>query len=122
MLDNLKSCNQWLVNNKLSLHVGKTECILFGTRFKLNKASDFQVTYQNHVIKPQTHIKYLGVLLDNTLSGERFIFLQQHLTSTLSLQYYIPDSKLVLQARVNNFYTVRCDYCCVYILYRPLFR
>jgi ribonuclease P/MRP protein subunit RPP40 len=27
--DGLSKCKQWLVNNKLSLHVGKTECLLF---------------------------------------------------------------------------------------------
>ena len=26
----LESCSEWLVDNKLSLHLGKTECILFG--------------------------------------------------------------------------------------------
>ena len=26
----LSSCNQWVIDNKLSLHVGKTECIIFG--------------------------------------------------------------------------------------------
>ena len=25
----LESCSEWLVDNKLSLHLGKTECILF---------------------------------------------------------------------------------------------
>ena len=28
----LSNCSKWLVDNRLSLHVGKTECILFGTR------------------------------------------------------------------------------------------
>ena len=27
----LESCRQWLIDNKLSLHLGKTESILFGT-------------------------------------------------------------------------------------------
>ena len=26
----LKSCSNWLIDNKLSLHLGKSECILFG--------------------------------------------------------------------------------------------
>ena len=34
---NLSSCNKWLVDNKLSLHMGKTELILFGTKRKLSK-------------------------------------------------------------------------------------
>ena len=35
--DELDSCRQWLIDNKLSLHLGKTECMLFGTKRKLNK-------------------------------------------------------------------------------------
>ena len=31
----LESCSKWLVDNKLSLHLGKTECILFGSKRKL---------------------------------------------------------------------------------------
>jgi hypothetical protein len=31
------SCNNWLINNHLSLHVGKTECILFGIKAKLSR-------------------------------------------------------------------------------------
>ena len=27
--DNLESCNKWLIENKLSLHICKTEVILF---------------------------------------------------------------------------------------------
>lgn len=31
----LKSCKDWLVDNNLSLHLGKTESILFGPKIKL---------------------------------------------------------------------------------------
>ena len=30
----LESCYNWLIDNKLSLHVGKTKCIVFGTKRK----------------------------------------------------------------------------------------
>lgn len=50
--------------------MGKTECILFGTKAKVNKVNDFSVVYDNHVIKLQKCIKYLGVLIDDTLSGD----------------------------------------------------
>ena len=33
----LSQCSSWLVNNKLSLHLGKTECILFGPKRKLKE-------------------------------------------------------------------------------------
>ena len=31
----LESYNHWLIDNQLSLHVGKKECILFGSNVKL---------------------------------------------------------------------------------------
>ena len=37
----LESCSKWLVDNKLSLHLGKTESILFGSKRKLKKIKDF---------------------------------------------------------------------------------
>ena len=38
---NLESCSALLVDNKLSLHLGKTECILFGPKCKLKKVKNF---------------------------------------------------------------------------------
>ena len=32
----MESCSNWSVDNKLSLHLGKTECVLFGPRRQLN--------------------------------------------------------------------------------------
>jgi hypothetical protein len=69
----LKSCNQWLIDNKLSLHVGKTECILFGTKAKLKLVPNFCVAYDDKEIESQDSINYLGVSIDNTLSGENMV-------------------------------------------------
>ena len=44
----LKSCRQWLIDNKLSLHLGKTEAILFGSRMKLLKVTSL---FSNLIIK-----------------------------------------------------------------------
>ncbi len=66
----LQSCNQWLIDNKLSLHVGKTECILFGSKSKVKRFPDFSIKYNDQVIKSQDNIKYLGVAINNTLSGD----------------------------------------------------
>ena len=64
----LTSCNQWLVDNKLSLHVDKTESILFGTRAKFKKVFDFCVAYEDYVIKSKD-----SVSLDSTISGENMV-------------------------------------------------
>ena len=66
----LESCSKWLVDNKLSLHLGKTESILFGSKRKLKKIKDFFVTCNGQTINNQEAVKYLGVMLDQELSGE----------------------------------------------------
>ena len=66
----LESCSEWLVDNKLSLHLGKTECILFGSKRKLRKVKDFHIVCNDHTIDSTTSVKYLGLNIDNILSGE----------------------------------------------------
>ena len=65
----LESCSKWLVDNKLSLHVGKCESIIFGTSRKKAAKEDFLVKCFGVSIPRVTSVKYLGVWLDETLSG-----------------------------------------------------
>ena len=39
----LSRCKRWLVDNRLSLHIGKTECLLFGSKRRLKGVGEFQV-------------------------------------------------------------------------------
>ncbi|CAL4076096.1 unnamed protein product, partial [Meganyctiphanes norvegica] len=48
--ENLDRCKSWLIDNKLSLHLGKTEAILFGTKRKLKNVNNFQVKCGNAII------------------------------------------------------------------------
>ena len=66
----LESCRQWLVDNKLSLHLGKTECVLFGSKHQLKKVQSFTVECDGNQIKPASSAKYLGVTINESLSGE----------------------------------------------------
>ena len=47
----LSNCIRWMIDNKLSLHVGKTESILFCSKGKFKYTGDFNVTYNNQVIE-----------------------------------------------------------------------
>lgn len=47
----LESCSSWLVDNKLSLHLGKTESVLFGSKRKLKKVKGFHIVCNGHTIK-----------------------------------------------------------------------
>ena len=65
----LDSVREWLTANKLSLHLGKTESILFGTKRKLCKTDQFNVICNGTLIDSKSNVTYLGLMLDQTLSG-----------------------------------------------------
>ena len=66
----LESIREWLIDNKLSLHLGKTESILFASKRKLQKYNSIQVQYVGNVLTCWTKVKYLGVKLDQSLAGD----------------------------------------------------
>ena len=70
---NLNECYNWLVDNKLSMHPGKTELILFVSKSKLKKVKNFQVKFENYVTHATTSVKYLGLNIDNHLSGDDIV-------------------------------------------------
>ena len=63
----------WLINNKLSLHLGKTESILFGSKIKLKSESNLNISCRGIDIKPKERVKYLGATLEQCLSGESMV-------------------------------------------------
>merc|ERR1712121_580770 len=71
--EELESCKKWLTDNKLSLHLGKTESILFGSKKKLKNIESFEVRCGEVVIKHVKSVKYLGVQIDDDLSGSSIV-------------------------------------------------
>ena len=65
--DELDICHKWLVDNRLSLHLGKTECILFGPKRRLNSVADFEIKLGDITVSRVESVKYLGVILDQFL-------------------------------------------------------
>ena len=67
----LNNIYQWLVANKLTLNVDKTEYMIIGTRQKLNHLShDMEVHIGEKKLKQVTSKKVLGVTIDDQLSWE----------------------------------------------------
>ena len=69
----LKVVHEWLIDNKLSLHLGKTESILFGSRARLKAQSDLNISCEGTSIEAKDNVKYLGAVLDQCLSGENMV-------------------------------------------------
>jgi hypothetical protein len=68
LTEDLHLVSQWLIDNKLSLHLGKTESIVFGSKHKLKSKSVLDINCNGTSIQPTKSVKYLGVTLDQHLS------------------------------------------------------
>ena len=55
----LEVVSDWMIDNKLSLHLGKTESILFGSKPRLRTQSNLKIECKSSVIKPKDNVKYL---------------------------------------------------------------
>ena len=62
----------WFVASKLSIHFGqgKTKSMSFGTKHKLWNAKFLNIVYNGIEIKQHAKVKYLGCILDESLSVE----------------------------------------------------
>ena len=69
----LEVVSEWLVDNKLSLHLGKTESILFGSKIRLKSQSNLQISCKGTNIESKEVVKYLGAVLEQCLSGESMV-------------------------------------------------
>ena len=49
----LETVSDWLIDNKLSLHLGKTESILFGSKIKLKSESNLNISCRGTDIEPK---------------------------------------------------------------------
>ena len=66
--EQLSTCVDWMTDNKLSLHLGKTESILFCSKSSSKKSFEFKVTHNNQAIKRKESVKYLGIELASAIS------------------------------------------------------
>ena len=85
-----ESLCDWFVDNKLSIHCGdgKTKSIPFTSQFKIKKIRKLNVKYGNTQIKQHSEVKYLGCILDETMSGETMaLFVINNISNKLKFLY-----------------------------------
>ena len=96
----LKLVSEWLKSNRLYLNVGKTKLLIFRSQKKKIPLNSISIKIQGVKIKPSTHVKYLGVFIDENLSWNTHI---KELSNKLSrangiiskLRYYAPKSSIL---------------------------
>ena len=71
--DELQKCYRWLTDNRLSMHKGKTEALILSSKRKVQNTQNFTISIDNQTITPSKEVKYLGLKINNTLSGEEIV-------------------------------------------------
>ena len=69
----LKKLSMWLKINRLSLNIGKTNVVIF---HPFNKPLKYRITLKidRKAIMEKSYIKYLGIIIDSTLTWKQHIF------------------------------------------------
>ena len=106
---------KWLCANKLSLNIGKTECVLIGSRHKTKHAdTQLQLESDNKVAKKVKNTKVLGVQLGENLNWEKRInYICSKVSSGIGaikrLREFVDQSTLVkvYHALIQTYF----DYC-----------
>ena len=112
----LANLSQWLHYNKLVLNMKKTEFMTFGTRQRLarQKCDETDISLNGQSIKHTDTFKYLGVVLDDTLSfNDHVDYVRMKVSKILGMFSRIRPS-LTLEA-ANRLYKAMVlpvlDYC-----------
>ena len=95
----LTNLNEWLRASRLSLNIKKTKLLIFHSKFNRNNF-DISIKIQGVKLKPTDQVKYLGLLIDHTLSWDNHI---NELSIRLSkangilskLRHFVPHSTLI---------------------------
>ena len=66
----LKNLYSWLLANKISLNATKTEILYFKKPLSPPPPSNLKIKLNGLILKPTNTIKYLGIHIDDTLSGK----------------------------------------------------
>ena len=65
----LTKVSRWLADNRLSLHLGKTQSIVFTNKRNLRNRNVLNIAYNGVDIKGAKSVNYLGLKLDHDLNG-----------------------------------------------------
>ena len=109
--DDLKLLKKWFDINKLSLNINKTKFIIFGNK-KVH--SPVKLTIDSTEIEQTTHIKFLGVIIDNKLTWKPHIDnVKTKISKIIAILYKMKNilNKKSLQTLYNSLLLPYLTYC-----------
>ena len=112
---NLDIKYKWLLTNKSSLNCSKTELAFFHNPGHPIQNFNFNIKINGHKISPSNCIKYIGISLDETLSGKNHCTILtnklKRANGMLSRIRYVPREELksIYCAIFSSHMTYRCQ-------------
>ena len=111
----LKKLTDWLNGNRISLNTDKTEFVIFRKPRKKINLDEIKIKLNGKRLFPSSHIKYLGVLIDENLSWNFHIHeLSKKLNRANSMlskvRHYV--DKLTLRSLYFSIFSSHMSYCC----------
>ena len=73
MEDSIKDIRNWLIEGRLLLNDDKTEFLVIGTRYQLNKLNPSVLYVGDHTIDNSVNVRNLGTMFDNSISMDTHI-------------------------------------------------
>ena len=71
--DCIKDIRNWLIEGRLLLNDNKTEFLVIGTRYHLNKLNPSVLHVGDHTIDNSVNVRNLGTIFDNLISMDTHI-------------------------------------------------
>ena len=111
----LDQISNWLKTNKLTLNADKSRYMIFGSKRKLKKLSNFELKITGEILKRTDTYKYLGVHFDPLLNWSKHIKETAGKVSANlkkiehTLPFLTTETKKLL---VNTLIMPYLDYCC----------
>ena len=103
----LKSLNQWLLANKISLNATKTELIYF--RNKRTTIPDLKIKLNGVKLTATSHVKYVGITFDEYLTFHRHIKLLnaklKRANNLIAISRHYLAKKFLIQIYYGQFYS-----------------
>ena len=103
----LKSLNQWLLANKISLNATKTELIYF--RNKRTEIPSSNIKLNGVKLFGTSHVKYVGIIFDEHLTFQRHIKLLnaklKRANNLIAISRHYLAKKYLMQVYYSQFYS-----------------
>ena len=97
----LENVRKWLMKNRLSLNVKKSEFMVIGTPQRLARVEDsLDLRINGETIKRVNNCKHLGVIIDDTLSWNKHI---DHITKKVAPGlFYLRKAKPLIPSKMQS--------------------